>query len=119
MLPKNEMQATTGIILNRRKFTALVDTGRMHTLVSRFMCHSWMPREVNVLTADGKTLKYYEQGLVKLGIDITESVNIGALVVDRQLLGCDRILGIDAIRMAVGITIMPTGVVSFFKIARS
>lgn len=49
----------------------------------------------------------------KLGIDGTEPVNVGALVVNRRLLGLDFILGIDSIRASGGVTIRPAGVVSF------
>lgn len=92
-----------------------MDTGCTQTLVRRFMCRFWRPREVNVLTADEKTLKYCKQRQVKLGIDGVEPVNIEALVMDRQLLLFDLILGINAIRAVGGATITPAGVVSFAR----
>lgn len=49
---KNEMLPTTDMFLNERKCTALVDTGFIQILVSRFMYHSWRSKELNVLMAD-------------------------------------------------------------------
>lgn len=46
-------------------------------------------------------------------IDGTEPGNIEAIVMNRQLLGFDHIFVSDAIRVTSGITITPTGVVSF------
>ena len=45
----------THILVNGKKCIALIDTGYTQMLVSRFMCHSWKPKEV--LRADGKTQK--------------------------------------------------------------
>lgn len=46
---KNETMLTTDIILNGSE---QVDTGCMQTLVSRFMCYCWRPRQMDVLTAN-------------------------------------------------------------------
>ena len=106
-----EMMDMTDIFVNRRKCTALVDTGCIQMLVSRFMCHSKKPGEVNVLAVDGKTLKCCRQSYNQLGINGIEPVHVEALVVDR--LGFNLILKNDAIRMAGGVTITSAGVVGF------
>ena len=110
---KNEALPTTDIFMNGRKCTALVDTGCMQALVSKFMCHSWRPGEVSMLTADVKTLKSWVQSRVQLGINGTKPVNTEALIMNWRLLGFNLILRNDAIRAAGDITIMPARVMSF------
>lgn len=48
---KNETMLTADIILNG---SAQVDTGCIQTLVSRFMCYCWRPRQMDVLTVTEK-----------------------------------------------------------------
>ena len=78
--------------------TALINSRCSQTLVSKAVCCVWKWKSAGVLTADGRTLNCRGYGKIKVEVGQVPAVNIEALVVDKQLLGFDLQLGIDAIK---------------------
>ena len=90
-----------------------MDTGCSQSLVSRAVCRHWERRGVDVLTADGKTLRCIGVGGISLRVGRVTPVTMEALVVDGRVLGCDLLLGIDAITKLGGVKISGAGEVQF------
>ena len=76
------------------------------TLVSKAMCCFWKRKSAGVLTADGRTLNCRGYGKIKVEVGQVPAVDIEALVVDKQLLGFNLLLGIDAIKELGGVHLM-------------
>ena len=93
--------------------TALIDSRRSQMLVSKAMCHFWKWKSAGVLTADGRTLNCRGYGKIKVLVGRVPDVNIKALVVDKQLLGFDLLLGIDAIKLLGGVYLTESGKARF------
>ena len=51
-----EVQLMIKLLIDGRKCMALIDSGCLKTLMCKLVCRMWRPREVKVVTADGKTL---------------------------------------------------------------
>lgn len=88
---------------------ALVDTGCTQTVICKACCQAWERKEVHVLTVDGNTLRCCGVRVVWLGISNRPSVDIETLVVDKELLGFDLLLGLDAIKQLAGMSMTSTG----------
>ena len=82
-------------------------------LVSKAVCCFWKRISARVLTADRKTLNCRAYGRIKVEVDQVPAVNIKALVVDKQLLGFDLLLGIDAIKEISGVYLTESGEARF------
>ena len=80
--------------------TALIDSECSQTLVSKAVCRFWKRKSAGVLTADGRTLICRGYGKIKVEVGQVLAVDIEPLVVDKQLLGFDLLLWIDAIKEA-------------------
>ena len=93
--------------------TALIDSGCSQTLVSKAMCRFWKQKSAGVLTADGRTLNCRGYGKIKVEVSQVPAVDIEALVVDKQLLGFDLLLGIDAIKELGGVYLTESGKACF------
>ena len=89
--------------------TALIDSGCSQTLVSKAVCRFWKRKSAGVLTANGRTLNCRGYGKIKVEVDRVPAVEIEALVVDKQLLGFDFLLGIDAIKLLGGVYLTESG----------
>ena len=93
--------------------TVLIDSGCPQTLVSKAVCRFWKRKSAGVLTAGGRTLNCRGYGKIKVEVDRVPSVKIEALVVDKQLLGFDLLLGIDAIKLLGGVYLKESGEARF------
>ena len=81
--------------------------------MSKAVCRRWEPKIVEVLTADGNTLKCCGVGKVELAVGRLHPMTTEVLVVDGQLLGFDLLLGIDTITELGGVHITRSGKVHF------
>ena len=77
--------------------TALIDSGCSQTLVSKTVCRFRKQKSAGVLTAD-KNIELPGYSKIKVEVGQVPAVDIEALVLDKQLLGFDLLLGIDAIK---------------------
>ena len=77
------------------------------------MCRFWKRKSAGVLTADRRTLNCRGYGRIKVEVGQVPAVDIEALVVDKQLLGFDLLLGIDAIKELVGVYLTESGEARF------
>ena len=93
--------------------TALIDSGCSQTLVSKVVCRFWKRKSAGVLTADGRTLNCRGYGKVKVEVDRFPAVEIEVLVVDKQLLGFDLLLGINVIKLLGGVYLTESGEARF------
>ena len=93
--------------------TALIDSGCSQMLVSKVVCRFWKRKSAGVLTADRRTLNCRGYGKIKVEVGHVPAVDIEALVVDKQLLGFDLLLGIDAIKEHGGVYLTESGEVRF------
>ena len=91
----------------------LIDSGCSQTLVSKAVCRFWKRKSAGVLTADGRTLNCRGYGKIKVEVDRVPAVEIEALVVDKQLLDFDLLLGIDAIKLLGGVYLTESGETRF------
>ena len=82
------------------------------------MCRFWKQKSAGVLTADGRTLNYRGYGRIKVEVGQVLSVDIEALVVDKQFLGFDLLLGINAIKELSGVYLMESGKAHFGRLNR-
>ena len=96
-----------------RECNALIDSGCSQTLVSKSVCRFLKRKSAGVLTADGRTLNCRGYGKIKVEVDRVPAVKIEALVVDKQLLGFDLLLVIDAIKLVGGVYLTESGEASF------
>ena len=92
---------------------ALVDTGCMQSLALRQCCRKWKQKEAHVLTVGGSTLKSCGVGIVELSLGTMLPIAMKVLIVDRELLGFDLLLGLEAIKLLGGITLTSIGEVKF------
>ena len=90
--------------------TVLIDSGCSQTLVSKAVCHFWKWKSAGVLTADRRTLNCRGYGKIKVEVGQVPAVDIETLVVDKQLLGFNLLLGIDAIKELGGVYLMESGI---------
>ena len=93
--------------------TALIDSGCSQTLVSKAICHFWKWKSAGVLTADGRTLNCWGYSKIKVEVGQVPAVDIEALVVDKQLLGFNLLLRIDAIKELGVVYLMESGEAHF------
>ena len=93
--------------------TALIDSGCSQTLGSKAVCRFWKRKSAGVLTADGRTLNCRGSGKIKVEVGRVPAVDIEVLVVDKQPLGFDLLLGIDAIKLLGGIYLTESGEARF------
>ena len=93
--------------------TGLIDSGCSQTLVSKAVCRFWKRKSTGVLTADGRTLNCWGYGKIKVEVSRVSVVDIEAFVVDKQLLGFDLLLGIDAIKELGGVYLTESGEACF------
>ena len=93
--------------------TVLIDSRCSQMLVSKALCHFWKWKSAGVLTTDGRTLNCQGYGRIKVEVGQVLAVNIEALVVDKQLLGFDLLLGIDTIKELGGVYLTESGEAHF------
>ena len=93
--------------------TVLIDFGCSQTLVSKAVCHFWKRKSAGVLTIDGRTLNCRGYGRIKVEVGQALAVDIEVLVVDKQLLGFNLLLGIDAIKELGGVYLTESGEARF------
>ena len=93
--------------------TALIDSGCSQTLVSKAVCCFWKQKSAGVLTADGRTLNCRGYSKIKVEVGQVPAVDMEALIVDKQLLGFDLLLGIDAIKEFGGVYLTESGELRF------
>ena len=93
--------------------TVLIDSECSQTLVSKAVCHFWKQKSAGVLTVDGQTLNCRSYGKIKVEVGQVPAINIEALVVDKQLLGFDLLLGINAIKELGGVHLTESGKARF------
>ena len=93
--------------------TALINSGCSQTLVSKAVCCFWKQKSAGVLTADGRTLNCQGYCKIKVEPDQVLAINIEALVVGKQLLGFDLLLGIDVIKELGGVYLTESSKVRF------
>ena len=98
--------------------TALIDSGCSQTLVSKAVCHFWKRKSAEVLTTDGGILNCRGYGKIKVEVGHVPAVDIEVLAVDKQLLGFDLLLGIDAIKELVGVYLTESGEARFWGLNR-
>ena len=91
------------VCVDGQECMVLIDSGCSQTLVSKAVCHFWKQKSAEVLTADGRTLNCRGYGKIKVAVGQVLAVDIEALVVDKQLLGFDLLLGIDALKELGGV----------------
>ena len=82
------------------------------------MCCFWKQKSAGVLTADGRTLNCQGYGKIKVDVGQVPAVDIEALVVDKQLLGFDLLLRIDAIKELGGVYLTESGKAHFGALNR-
>ena len=90
--------------------TALINSGCSQTLLSKAVCQR---KPAGVLTADRRTLNSRGYGRIKVEVGQVPAVDIEALVVDKQLLGFDLLLGINAIKELGGVYLTESGEACF------
>ena len=83
------------------------------TLVSKAVCRFWKRKSAGILTADRRTLNCRGYGKIKVEVGQVPAVDIEALVVDKQLLGFNLLLGIDAIQELGGVYLTESGEAHF------
>ena len=91
----------------------LIDSECSQTLVSKDVCRFWKRKSPGVLTADGRALNGQGYGRIKVEVGQVPAVDIEALVVDKQLLGFDLLLGIDTIKELGGVYLTESGEACF------
>ena len=91
------------VCVDGQECTMLIDSGCSQTLVSKAVCRFWKRKSAGVLIADGRTLNCRGYGKIKVEAGQVLTVNIVALIVDKQLLGFDLLLGIDVIKDLGGV----------------
>ena len=93
--------------------TVLIDSGCSQTLLSKAVCRFWKQKSAGVLTADGRRLNCQGYGKIKVEIGQVPAVDIEALVVDKQLLGFNLLLGINVIKELCGVYLTKSGEAHF------
>ena len=83
--------------------TALIKSDCSQTLVRKAECRFWKWKSAGVLTPNGRTLNCQGYGKIKVEVGQVPAVDIEALVVDKELLGFDLLLGINAIKELGGV----------------
>ena len=111
--PVNRVQPTVSMHINEKKRPTLVDTGCTRTLVRKLCCQMWERKEVPVLTVGGSSLICCEESVVRIGMSNVLPVAVRTLIVDRELLGYDLLLGLDAITQLGGMAMYGTNEVKF------
>ena len=96
-----------------QEYMALIDSGCSRTLVSKAMCCFWKRKSAGALSAGGRTLNCREYGRIKVEVSQVPAVDIEALVVDKQLLGFDLLLGIDVIKELGSVNLTESGKACF------
>ena len=89
--------------------TALIKSDCSQTLVRKAECRFWKWKSAGVLTPNGRTLNCQGYGKIKVEVGQVPAVDIEALVVDKELLGFDLLLGINAIKELGGVYLMESG----------
>ena len=97
----------------RTRVHSSVNSGCSQTLVSKAICCWWRQEEVGVPTADGRTLKCRGYSKIKLALKQASPMIVEVLVIDRQLLGFDLLLGIDVIKELRGVHLTESGEACF------
>ena len=82
-------------------------------LVSKAVCRFWKRKSAGVLTADRRTLNCRGYSRIKVEVGQVPAVDIEALVVDKQLLGFNLLLGINAIKELCGVYLTESGEARF------
>ena len=103
------------VMVNSKKYMALVDSGCSRSLVTELVCKPWSGQASDVLTVDGKTLRSNGIGTITLAADNVSLVKADVLAVNSSLLGFDMLLGMDIIRMLGGVRIDQSGNVIFSR----
>ena len=98
--------------------TTLIDSRCSQTLVSKAVWCFWKQKSAGVLTADGRTWNCQGYGRIKVEVGQVPAVDIEALVVDKQLLGFDLLLGIDSIKELNGVYLTESGEARFKGLKR-
>ena len=111
--PVNRALPRVRVRINGKKRTTLVDTGYTQTLVCKLCCQTWERKEVPVLTVGWSLLICCGESMVQIGIGNRPPVAVPTLVVDRELLGYDLLLGLDVITQLGGIAMFGTRKVKF------
>lgn len=88
----------THVLVDRRQYTALVNTGYPKTVKSKWLCCQWRCQNIKVLTADGKILICHGTSQVELVLGCMNPLHLEILVVEGNLLGFDLLLGSDNIK---------------------
>ena len=101
------------VCVDGQECTALIGSGCSQMLVSKAMCRFWKWKSAGVLTADGRTLNCRGYSKIKVEVGRVPAIDIEALVVDKQLLGLDLLLGIDAIKLLSGVYLTESGEARF------
>lgn len=77
---------------------ALVDTVYSKTLMSKWVCHQSRCQNIEVLTIDGKILRYHGTSQVEPTVGHMHPLHLEIQVVEGKLLGFDLTQGFDAIK---------------------
>ena len=104
---------TVSVHINGKKHTALVDAGCTQTLVHKLCCQMWERKEAPMITVGESSLICYGESVVWIGIGNRPPVVVRTLVLDKELLGYDQLLWLDAIIQLGGIALSGTGEVKF------
>ena len=91
----------------------LVDTDCTETLLCKLCCQTWERKEVPMLTVGRSSLICCGESVVRIGIGTGPPVAVRTLVVGRELLGYDLLLGLDAITQLGWMAMSGTGEVRF------
>ena len=101
------------VCVDGQECTVLIDSGCSQMLVSKAVCRFWKQKSAGVLTTDGRTLNCRGYSKIKVEVGQVPAVDIEALVVDKQLLGFNLLLGIDMIKLLGGVYLIESGKARF------
>ena len=99
--------------VDRQECMALIDSGCSQTLVSKATCSFRKQKSAGVLTVNGRTLNCRGYSKIKVEVGQVPAVDIEALAVDKQLLGFNLLLGINAIKELGGVYLTELGEAHF------